>query len=881
MTPGSELETLKRRLEWAQGSQALAVRILTLLNQQMTGKDAIRRVLGMVKEFTGLEAVAIRLREGEDFPYFVTSGFPDNFVEAENFLCERTEAGEIVRNSAGNPVLECMCGNILCERTDPSFSFFTEGGSFWSCHTTELFATTTEADRQARTRNRCNSAGYESVALIPLRSDRETIGLLQLNDSRKDCFTQDMITFFEGIGASIGIVLARVRAEEALHKSREDLEAKVIERTEELRNVNEQIQAELTERKRAEEALRMSEERYKAIFDNASVGIDMVDAEGRFLQVNDALTQILGFSREELLKMTLFDVSHPDDVEVSRLYYDKMVLGGTGSYRFQKRYIKKDGSVVWADVYVYALRDATGDCLVSIGVISDITQRVTAELERRRLASAIEQAVEGVVITDAKGTIEYVNSGLEKMTGYAGNELIGRTPGILKSGEHDNAFYRKLWETITRGEVWTGRFVNKRKDGRLYHADTTISPVRDSSGKVVNFVAVKRDVTEHLDLSKQLLQAQKMEAVGTLAGGIAHDFNNILQVALGYSELILGDDDLPRHYRADLTNINESARRGADLVRRLLTFSRKTEINPQPLNLNRRIHEVRKMLERTLPKMIPIQIFLEENLATVNADPTEIDQVLMNLAVNARDAMPDGGNLIFETANIDLDEDYARTHLEVTPGHYVRLTVTDTGSGMDRDILEHIFEPFYTTKGTGEGTGLGLAVVHGIVKHHGGHIQCYSEPGHGTTFKIYLPALIWDEKPDGTTVKAMPRGGPETILLVDDEEFIRDLGSRILTRAGYKVITATNGKEALELYKAQTERISLVILDLIMPEMGGKQCLEALLSFDSTVKVVVASGYSAHGLIKDAVTLGAKGFVNKPYDIRQMREVVRVVLDAK
>jgi len=509
-----------------------------------------------------------------------------------------------------------------------------------------------------------------------------------------------------------------------------------------------------------------------------------------------------------------------------------------------------------------------------------IADRQNAEALRMRLVTAIEQAAEGVAITDARGTIQYVNPAYEKITGYDSKELVGQTPAVLKSGEHDQAFYQRLWETITRGEVWAGRLVNKRKDGRLYHEDATISPVRDSSGKIVNLVAVTRDITENLELSRQLQQAQKMEAVGTLAGGVAHDFNNILQVALGYSDLMLGDEELPQHYRTDLKKINESAKRGADLVKRLLTFSRKTEMKPQPLNLNRRISELRKMLERTIPRMINIKLLLGENLATINADPTQTDQVLMNLAVNARDAMPDGGTLIFETADIVLDEEYARTHLDTRPGRYVLLMVTDTGSGMDKDTLEHIFEPFYTTKGVGEGTGLGLAMVHGIVKHHGGYIRCYSEPGEGTTFKIWFPALISDDDKEETTVRAIPRGGSETILVVDDEEAIRDLGSRILTRAGYKVITASNGKEALEVYQARSEEIALVILDLIMPEIGGRQCLEALLKLNSSIKVVIASGYSAHGPTKDALAAGAKGFVNKPYGSRQVLDVVREVLDA-
>jgi len=514
-------------------------------------------------------------------------------------------------------------------------------------------------------------------------------------------------------------------------------------------------------------------------------------------------------------------------------------------------------------------------------IIRDVAARRRSEEAQKRLATAVEQVAEAIVITDKQGTIQYVNPAFERITGYSKEEAVGQNLRFLTSGEHERKFYEQMWDTIQGGHVWSGQLVNRRKDGHIYHEEATISPVRDASGKIVNFVAVKRDITEHLELSKQLLQAQKMEAVGTLAGGVAHDFNNVLQVALGYSELILGDEGLPQLYRADLQKINESSRRGADLVRRLLTFSRKTEVKPLPLNLNRRIIEVRKMLERTIPKMIDIQLFLDEEPTTINADPTQVDQILMNLAVNARDAMPEGGKLVFETENVVLDEEYALSHLNAKPGHYVLLSIGDTGTGMDKDTLDHIFEPFYTTKETGKGTGLGLAMVYGIVQQHGGHIRCYSEPGEGTAFKIYFPALVSDEEPEKKIARPMPQGGSETILLVDDEDMIRDLCSRILTKAGYNVITAFNGKEALELYRERRGKISLVILDLIMPEMGGKQCLQELLQIDASVRVIIASGYSARGPTKDALAAGARGFVNKPYDIRQVLEVVRSVLDDK
>jgi len=408
---------------------------------------------------------------------------------------------------------------------------------------------------------------------------------------------------------------------------------------------------------------------------------------------------------------------------------------------------------------------------------------------------------------------------------------------------------------------------------------TSLVPIEGPDGRIYRIIGVARDISEQKSLQRQLFQAQKMEAIGTLAGGIAHDFNNILQVALGYSELILGEEDLPERCRSDLHKILQSARRGSDLVKRLLTFSKKTEIKPQLLNLNRRINEMRKMLERAIPKMIEIQLVLDENLATINADPTQVDQVLMNLAVNARDAMPEGGRLAFETTNVVLDEEYAASHIDAKPGHYVLLSITDTGAGMDEETLSHIFEPFYTTKGSGEGTGLGLAMVHGIVQQHGGHIRCYSEPGQGTAFKIYFPALVADEELEDNTVTLIPLGGSETILLADDEEFVRDLGQQLLSRQGYKVLTASDGKEALEVYRSRGDEISLVILDLVMPEMGGKRCLQRLLEINPKVKVLIASGFSANGPTKDALLAGAKGFVDKPFALNQLIRAVRETLD--
>ncbi len=351
-------------------------------------------------------------------------------------------------------------------------------------------------------------------------------------------------------------------------------------------------------------------------------------------------------------------------------------------------------------------------------------------------------------------------------------------------------------------------------------------------------------------------------------------------MVLGYSELLLFESDTPNQMRGDLKKINVAARNGADLVQRLLTFSRRTQIEPRPLNLNHRINEVQQILVRTIPKVIEMELILDNRLDAISADPAQIDQILMNLALNAKNAMPEGGKLVIETENAHLDEEDCINCFDAKPGDYVLLKVSDTGHGMDKETRQHIFEPFFTTKPVGEGTGLGMAMVYGSVKQHGGCVMCYSEPSRGTTFKLYFPALNHGIESEHADSEGIPAGGSETILLVDDEEFVRELGERILTKAGYTVLTAANGKKALELYKSRSEDIALVVLDLIMPEMAGKECLEEILKIDPRARTLIASGYSADASTQEAIEKGARGFVSKPYNVRRMLQIIRDVLDA-
>jgi PAS domain S-box-containing protein len=403
-----------------------------------------------------------------------------------------------------------------------------------------------------------------------------------------------------------------------------------------------------------------------------------------------------------------------------------------------------------------------------------------------------------------------------------------------------------------------------------------VSIVWEGGPAILCFV---RDISTEKRLGAQLQQAQKMEAIGTLAGGVAHDFNNLLQAVLGYSDLLLIDRDRKDEGYRELQGIRNAALRATELTQQLLTFSRKVESKLRPINLNNEVVQVRELLGRTIPKMIAIDLRLEKYLHTVNADPTQIGQALMNLAVNAKDAMPEGGTIIIETGNVTLDEKFCATHVGAKPGSYVMLLVGDTGTGMDRQTRAHIFEPFYTTKAQGTGTGLGLAMVYGIVKAHGGYIVCDSVRGKGTEFRIYLPVIEQEPVIGEEEDTALPKGGTETILVIDDEKLIRDLGEKALSSFGYMVLTAPDGASAIKLYSSEWERIDLIILDLIMPKMSGTLCFERIMEINPNARVIVASGYAEDGRMKRSIEKRVRGFIGKPFNVRQLLRLIREMLD--
>ena len=471
-----------------------------------------------------------------------------------------------------------------------------------------------------------------------------------------------------------------------------------------------------------------------------------------------------------------------------------------------------------------------------------------------------------------------INDGFTTMFGYDRDAVIGRTIEDLKIWDDPEDRQTLVQELKAKGVV-NNMEVRLVAKGGIVKTGLISASLFDYHG-APHVLSVTRDVTALKATERQLLQAQKMEAIGILAGGIAHDFNNILQVINGYAQLLTLEKSETDPDYAQLGEIEKAVGHAAQLVRQLLTFSRKAESKTVTLDLNKEIISIRKILERTLPKMIDINLHLGRELALVTADPVQIEQVLLNLGTNAADAMPDGGTLVIETENVTLTDDYVDTHVGARAGEYVLLSVSDTGEGMDKDIVDHIFEPFFTTKEFGKGTGLGLASVYGIVKSYGGYISCYSEVGQGTTFKLYLPAAERQAVPEEKNAEGdLPTGGTETILLVDDEESIRTLASAVLGRFGYRVVTGASGEEALEVIGRTEGKIELIILDLGMPGMGGHKCLQEIRKNDPSAKVLIASGYSMNGQVKKSLETGAAGYIGKPYQINKLLRKVREILD--
>ena len=710
----------------AEARHRLVARILERLNQKGETHTIVRDIMKLIKAYTNVEAVGVRLKDGEDFPYIETNGLSENFVEKERFLCSRDLDGALLRDEQGLPVLECMCGNVIRGRTDPARSFFTEYGSFWSNSTTALLAGTTEEERQSATRNRCNGAGYESVALIPLRSDDEIIGLLQLNDRRKDRFTEELITFFEGIGTSIGVAIAQVDAEKTLKETNEHL-----------------------------------------------------------LATLDALPDIL-FEVDQGL--CILDFRAPDH---SLLYVPP------------EQFIGKS--------------------------IFDVLPKEVARI----ISTALERA-------EVNGRSNSATYFLDMPAGRRWFEL-----SIAKKGEREES-------TSSR------------------------------------FIVLARDITDRKSaeegrekLEEQLRQSQKMEAIGRLAGGVAHDFNNLLTAIKGFADFVYESLERGDERRGDVREIINAADSAATLTHQLLAFSRRQVVSPETVNLNKAVAKSEKMLRRIIGERIDLLFVPGGDIWRTRIDPGQIDQILVNLAVNAGDAIADTGKLTIETKNISLDSQLIHCCPEALSGDFIMLAVSDSGSGMSPATIKNIFEPFFTTKQQGEGTGLGLSTIHGIVHQNGGHIQVYSEVGVGSTFKIFLPRKLEETEPMGEAAPQIDTAGTELIFLIEDQETVRKLARKVLVRKGYRVIDAGSAEQALALAEKMEGVVDLLLTDVVLPKMNGKDLYAEIEKRITVTRVLYMSGYAENAITHHGVLETGTHFIQKPFRPQELAEKVREVLDSE
>ncbi|MGD9975392.1 MAG: PAS domain S-box protein [Desulfatirhabdiaceae bacterium] len=626
--------------------------------------------------------------------------------------------------------------------------------------------------------------------------------------------------------------------------------------------------------------LQKSQEFLHNIVENIPAMIFVKDATDlRFLMFNRAGEELLGYSRDELLGKNDHDFFpvHEADFFTEK---DREVIEGQRLLEIPEESIQtRHGGQRILHTKKIPVFDRQGKPQYLLGISMDITDRKRAEAERERLMMAIQQAGEIITITDPDGTIQYVNPAFEKLTGYSRQEVVGQNPRILKSGQQDPDFYHDLWKVITGGRIWQGRIVNRHKNGTLYTVETSISPVLDASGRIVNFVAVQHDITEHLRLTAQYQQAQKMESIGRLAGGVAHDFNNMLNVISGYTELALGQLKPEDPITGNLEEVLAAARRSADITRQLLAFARRQTVAPKVLDMNETVEGMLKMLRRLIGEDIDLSWKPGSRLGSVNIDPSQIDQILANLCVNARDAISGVGRLTIETANVRFDPAYCADHAGFVPGEYVMLAVSDDGCGMNKETLSNLFEPFFTTKEVGQGTGLGLATVYGIVRQNEGFINVYSEPDQGTTFRIYLPRHTEKvEQPQNLADEKITSGHGETILVVEDEISVLKLAHIILERLGYTVLAAATPADAECLADEHSGRIHLLITDVVMPFMNGRELAARLQTRHPEIKTLFMSGYTANVIAHHGVLDKGVHFMQKPFSRSELAEKVREAL---
>ena len=632
----------------------------------------------------------------------------------------------------------------------------------------------------------------------------------------------------------------------------------------------------ISKQKKAETALKDSEARFKALH-NATFGGIAIHDKGLILDCNQGLADMTGFSVEELIGMDCLLIFS----EKTREYVIKNIQNG-----YEKPYeavgLRKDGSE-------YSLRVEAKNIpykgkTVRVVEFRDISESKEAAKEHASIMAAIDQLAESVMITDSAGYIVYVNPGFSNITGYSYKEVIGRNTAFLESGMHNEGYYQNIYSVINQGKTWKGRFTNLKKDGTTFVSEALISPIKDDDGKIINLVAVEQDVTEIVANEEALQQSQKMESIGKLAGGVAHDFNNLLMAIMGYVDLCR-DELEPEHPVVELLNeITSAADRSVLITKQLLAFARKQNISPKVINLNEAISGMLKLLSRMVGEDVTLNWVPCDDPWMIRIDPGQVDQIMTNLFVNARDAIDGVGNIMIETYQTEVNSDYAvGDSAGVAKGQYMVVAFSDDGCGMDKKTQSNAFEPFFTTKDIGKGTGLGLATIYGIAGQNDGYVNVYSEPGQGTTFRIYLPRFNVEnaDSPDTLLQDASDeiQGGSETILLVEDEKNIRVITSLILEKLGYKIILADKPESAMKISNEYEEEIDMLFTDVVLPGQNGTDLAKELEKTRPNMKQLFMSGYTANVVFQQDIITEEMNFLPKPFSRETLATKIRQILD--
>jgi len=637
------------------------------------------------------------------------------------------------------------------------------------------------------------------------------------------------------------------------------------------------IVEDITEQKKAQKAIRETEAKYKELAASLPQVVFETDVTGNLTFVNQNAFDLFGYTKEDFEKgLHALQMIIPEEHERA-LKNIQEILDGNSLSGLEYTALRKNGTTF--PVMIHSNRFLLNNKPMGLrGIIIDLSESKKMERDLRLQAMAMDQSTEIIVITDTEGMITYVNPAFEKTTGYSREEVLGKNPSILKSTKQDDMFYHDLWETISKGKTWSGRLVNKKKDGSEYTEEATISPVLSDQGEIVSYVAVKRNISDKLKLEARLQQAHKMEAIGNLAGGIAHDFNNILSPIFGYTEMLLLDAPDDSNTRKSLAQILAAAKTAKNLVNQILAFSRQSEHEKKPIKVQIVIKEALKLVRSSIPTTVDIKGDIHSDCDPILADPTQIHQIIMNLCTNAYHAMEKTkGEVTVSLKEVELATEDLKDPAMNT-GKYVLLSVADTGMGMTQDTLGRIFNPYFTTKEIGKGTGLGLAVVHGIVKNLSGHINVYSELGKGTEFHIYLPVIESTQDSDQVELPRILKGD-ERILLVDDKKDVCNIEHQMIERLGYRVTARLSSTDAFEAFRANPHNFDLVITDMTMPDMTGDELARELIKIRPDIPVILCTGFSAKMSQKKMESTRIKGLLMKPVVMQELSGMIRKVLD--